>query len=83
MYEPWAAVRRGRDVAGSGACHTVRMGGAVGTVRTGGTAGAAAEIAEWWRTSVSALRQRAPDLVIGTPGRLVDLNLVYAERLSA
>ncbi|MET9907100.1 histidine kinase [Streptomyces sp. NPDC006476] len=36
------------------------MGGAVGTVRTGGTAGAAAEIAEWWRTSVSALRQRSP-----------------------
>lgn len=60
MYEPSPAVRRGRDVAVPGACHTVRMGGAVGTVRRGGTAGAAAEIAEWWRTSVSALRQRSP-----------------------
>ncbi|MCH5677706.1 sensor histidine kinase [Streptomyces gilvus] len=36
------------------------MGGAVGTVRTGGTAGVAAEIAEWWRTRVSALRERSP-----------------------
>lgn len=42
-------VRDGKDVAGSGACHTVRMGAAV-----------RAKIVERWRTGVATLRRWSP-----------------------